>query len=712
LHKLKKIALFYILIYSPLLCSFSATAAASNFIDRWDNNYNEAQKSLDSFLIKNEEDLLALKDFQKFEVLFYQQELKGNNIFQGSGYQKIIESIESEKLKFLLKVHQKILHEDTINNDLIDRTLLLVKNRFSTHYDGIINVILSKMYFAQAKIGQSLKYIDRAINRAKLGKLRNLMGAAFLHKSNIYLSENLTERAYANSQKGLYYAKQSKAIYWQVLFHQKLGEIQFHIQNYSIAKDHWEAAYILAENKVHEFIFGRLTRQLSSAYFYIENYNTASNLLNDALIIFYRQANAAEISKTHFLIGRVLNALDESSLAERNFKLSLSYAEAEGDEAILEDIYTVLARFYFDLEDYRKSLNYLDKALQICVNGSVDFYELLYIKADIYSKLNKTKKSSELYKVYIAARDSIEKAELQSRIAELNSLFRSEQRERKIVEQQKNIDEKESQLLLNSQELENEQLRIRQLFILIIFIVLLFVVIIILVSLRNKQTKLKQENKSSELKQNLLRSQMNPHFIFNSFSIIQSYIYENDKEASSEFLVNFSRLIRMILENSNKELIPLNEEIEILKRYLYVQKTRFEERFHFKIEIGYDLRKDLHGFEIPPMIAQPFIENAIEHGDLQHSDEGLILIKLQKKGDLIEFVIEDNGIGIDAGRKRKSKKHRSMATRITEERISLLNQKHGVDGVLKIVDLSTENKHGTKVVIQIPYIQNIKTTAD
>lgn len=705
--RLEKIAL-NIVLWSSLLFSF-LTASASNFINTWDEVYNESQIPLDSFLIKNERGFLQLEDFPKFQVIFYHQELNRYIDNKNEIDNKYLESISNENLKFLLKVHRKIFQGEDISAALLERVLLLAKSRFSTHYDGIVNLILSEIYFIQGNVGLSLDYSDRAINRGKLGDYRNLLGASFLHKSNIYFTENLNERAYANSQKGLFYAKRFKSIVWQVLLNQKLGEIQFDIQNYSIAKDHWENGYILAENKVHELIFARLTRQLAHAYFNIENYTTASELVNDALIVFYRQESEIEIGKAHFLYGQVLNALKDYSLAEQNFKLSISYV---GDnDILLGEIYAALASLYLERNQYKKALEFVNKSIEVSLEGTSDYYELVYLKADIYKGLKNTKKSSELYKNYITARDSIKKEELQNRIAELNSLFRSEQRERKIIEQQKVLDEQESEILINIQTLENDQLRIRQLFILIVFIILLFIVIISLISLRSKQNKLKQEHKSSELKQTLLRSQMNPHFIFNSFSIIQSYIYENDKEASSQFLVNFSRLIRMILENSDKELIPLSEEIDILKRYLYVQKIRFEDRFLYKIEVGEDLESDLQQIEIPPMIAQPFIENAIEHGDLQHSKQGLITIKLQRKGALIELVIEDNGIGIKAGRKKNNKKHKSMATEITEERIKLLNRKYGVNGFLQIMDLSDINEQGTRVVIQIPFKKIVRTIA-
>ena len=700
----KKITLSFLL---SLIIPFSLLSISKDtFIVEWDDLLNQNQMQLDSFLITKENSFQTLDDINKFEVAFYSQELYRYIDGEISFNQTLFNSIVSDDLTFLLSIHHKICSKDTITANDLDRVLALAENRYSTHFDGIVNLMLSEIYFEYKDIGRSLNYADRAINRAELGNYRNLLGASFLHKSNVYFSEGLTERAYANSQKGLFYAKRFKADFWQVLLLQKLGEIQFNIQNYWMARDHWENAYLLAEGKVHELIFAKLIAQLANAYLYIDNHNAASELLNDALVIFYRYNQEKEIGNTHFLYGQILFALKDYNLAERNFKLSISYAKE--NKYVLGDIYASIAKLKLVQLQAHKALEYANKALASFNEGSSKYYELVYLKADIYAQLNNTKKSSELYKTYISARDSIRKEELQNRIAELNSLFRSEQRERKIIEQQQILDEQESELLLNIQKLENEQLRIRQLFFLIVFIILLFGVIISLVSLRSKQNKLKQEHKSSELKQTLLRSQMNPHFIFNSFSIIQSYIYENDKESSSQFLVNFSRLIRMILENSNKELIPLSEEIDILKRYLYVQKIRFEDRFQYTIEVDNELKKDVEFLEIPPMIAQPFIENAIEHGALQKIKDGKISIQLFKKGDLLEFVIQDNGIGIRESKKRRRKPHKSMAIDITKERIELLNKKYGVNGYIEIVDLNDIDQRGTRVIIQIPCFKKVR----
>ncbi len=215
-------------------------------------------------------------------------------------------------------------------------------------------------------------------------------------------------------------------------------------------------------------------------------------------------------------------------------------------------------------------------------------------------------------------------------------------------------------------------------------------------------TKIKQQQQQAEMNQTLLRAQMNPHFVFNAMSVIQSYIYDNDTKNSAKFLVNFSKLMRLILENSSKDLISIQTEYEILDKYLNIQKLRFEERFEFSILID-DLLYDEEAV-IPPMITQPFIENAIEHGRLHLKEDGFINIHFFKKDNMLFITVEDNGIGRKgAEMNKKSKEHKSMAMKITKERIDNLNKKYRSEGFLEIEDYNKEEETGTKVLISIPY---------
>jgi sensor histidine kinase YesM len=160
--------------------------------------------------------------------------------------------------------------------------------------------------------------------------------------------------------------------------------------------------------------------------------------------------------------------------------------------------------------------------------------------------------------------------------------------------------------------------------------------------------------------------------------------------------------MRLILENSPKEFIPLETEVEILQKYLETQKLRFEDRFEFDIDVSGEINSEYA--MIPPMITQPFIENAIEHGQLHTIEGGFIHISFKKVNDLLQIMIEDNGIGRKGSEmNKKSKAHKSMAMNITRERIDNLNKKYRTEGFLLVEDYNKELKTGTKVLISLPY---------
>jgi sensor histidine kinase YesM len=184
-------------------------------------------------------------------------------------------------------------------------------------------------------------------------------------------------------------------------------------------------------------------------------------------------------------------------------------------------------------------------------------------------------------------------------------------------------------------------------------------------------------------------------------SVIQSYIYENNPEKSSQFLVNFSRLMRLILENSPKEFIPIELELEILDKYLSTQKMRFENRFNYVLNVSEDLL--FNKAMVPPMITQPFIENAIEHGQLHTVKGGEIIVEMKEVSGRLEITISDNGVGRKKSAKtKKIRTHKSMAIDITQERIKILNKKYKFNGSLTFRDLDNQKEQGTLVSIVLP----------
>ncbi len=194
--------------------------------------------------------------------------------------------------------------------------------------------------------------------------------------------------------------------------------------------------------------------------------------------------------------------------------------------------------------------------------------------------------------------------------------------------------------------------------------------------------------------------------MFNAVSSIQALIYEQeDPETATFYLARFAKLMRMILENSRSPYISLEQEITTLRFYLDLQKLRFENAFSYTIQVAEDL--DPESLQIPPMFAQPFLENTLEHGFKTMTEEGHINVIFRKQGQMLELVVEDNGIGRDqAALLKPHQEHRSLALEIIRDRLQLLNDKVKQQVDLQITDLKGQDNRpsGTKVTLSLPLL--------
>ena len=200
---------------------------------------------------------------------------------------------------------------------------------------------------------------------------------------------------------------------------------------------------------------------------------------------------------------------------------------------------------------------------------------------------------------------------------------------------------------------------------------------------------------------------MNPHFFYNALNTIQAYIFTNEKQKANAYLAKFSKLTRNVLEMSEKETISLNEEIEALKLYLELEKMRFSDQFNFDIVLENSLDKE--NIEFPPMLIQPYVENAIKHGLLHKKGEKELMITFRKEQNLLIVLIDDNGIGRKRSKELnriKSEKHQSFSSDANEKRLEILNKnaKSKAEIVLKFIDKQDINgvAIGTTVILSIP----------
>ena len=224
---------------------------------------------------------------------------------------------------------------------------------------------------------------------------------------------------------------------------------------------------------------------------------------------------------------------------------------------------------------------------------------------------------------------------------------------------------------------------------------------------RTASLKTEYDKKIAGIEMAALRAQMNPHFMFNSLSSIKAYILREKTDEASEYLTKFSRLMRAVLRNSKNPLVTLEDELGALKLYVELEALRFEDEF--KYEFNVDASIDTSEIVLPPLLIQPYVENAIRHGLLEKED-GLrhLLIEVKPSGEEILVVVQDNGIGREAAARKKPlapRNKRSLGMEITGDRIALIEQTLGIHANVHVIDITEEGVAcGTRVELRVPCI--------
>ena len=223
---------------------------------------------------------------------------------------------------------------------------------------------------------------------------------------------------------------------------------------------------------------------------------------------------------------------------------------------------------------------------------------------------------------------------------------------------------------------------------------------------RQQREKDELTQKMSELENIALKSQMNPHFIFNCLHSVQKYIFDGDTTGANKYIAGLAKLIRITLQNSSKAFVCIEDEVDYLSSYLSLEKIRFKDKIDYQLVI--DSSIDRSATLIPPMLIQPYVENSLQHG-LPHKEgeKGLISIRMNKDNQSLVVTVEDNGVGIKKAAAKKDLspiEHQSKGMTLTKDRIGLMNKLYGGNTHVEVMDLTDETGHskGTRITIRLP----------
>ena len=475
-----------------------------------------------------------------------------------------------------------------------------------------------------------------------------------------------------------------------------IGNIYQTLKQYTVAIETFKKSLSFEEKLNNKLGLAINNQNIGECYEELGQLNLALNYFRKSL------AFNEEIDNN---MGRVIcnNSIAQVYIKQKKLQPALRILEstlkqsiALGDKYFTSSVYINLGWVLMELEQFEASEKNLLEGIRLAVkhnlNGSqATGYKLL---SDLFAKQEDFAKSLEYYK---KAKTIDEVLMNETNVRYVNDILFKYDTEKK---------NNQIQALARENELVRLKLRKNENTFLVSTLLLALLALILYILYR--QYQLKNEKKLLTLEQSMLRSQMNPHFLFNSLNSIKLYIINNEKKNAVYYLNKFSKLVRKILEASSLKEISLSEELETIELYMNIENIRFSNEIKFKIEIEEGIDTEL--IKIPSLILQPFLENAIWHGLSSKEGDKSIWIEVKKENDYFTAIsIYDNGIGRAAAeviKENKVLKRKSIGIDITKERLANFSKDYENSFDFKMVDLFDDNNNpnGTKVTIHIPTI--------
>jgi tetratricopeptide (TPR) repeat protein len=576
----------------------------------------------------------------------------------------------------------------------------LNKKKLATSYAG-----LGYSLFAQSNFQDAIKNLDTCIKLStQLEDSLNIWRSLNI-STEIYHESGDNEKAFEKLSELHRFLSKHSNTRWKALELTKIGESYKYIEDYPAALKYFTQAYQITKPDNYDLLhLGEilsLNKKFDSADYYYSRVDTGDD---KRILRFYLFA----IGENYFAQNQYNNAL-------KNFLRSLPYHQQSADHNPEMQTLLSIAKTYLALGNNEFAFKYAREALAMATQTDArqnirDAYKIL---SAVYDYWHQSDSAYFYYKQYTILNDSVVNERVKGKLAAYSF-------------------EEKIELLNKEKEIQQIELQ-KQSFLKniliggIIILLLLAAIIVRNIALRRRNEahrrelvenelqfqKLESEKSKAELRHQAtklemqaLRAQMNPHFIFNCLSSINGFILKNESESASDYLTKFSRLIRMVLTNSKKSFITLEDELEMLRIYLEMERLRFQYSFDYHIRFKNEI--DPENIFIPSLLLQPFAENAIWHGLMHKEGNGYLEIALSPEEKILICTITDNGIGRYKAAQIKSKsaaKQKSMGLQITAERLALLNQDRNVQTSFDIEDITDDRGKaaGTKVTLRMHY---------
>jgi len=509
---------------------------------------------------------------------------------------------------------------------------------------GVIQDLIGNYENALSNYQKSLSIYDKIHNNTGKETVLNNMGV-------VYEEIDMPQKALANYFMALQIAQQNNST-------QKIGGTYNNIA-------------IIYENF--------LDKSDSAYYFY-----------KKALECYVEIGDDAKIALIKSNIGIVFLRKGDLEKAQKYIDQSIELFQQHGARSDFANSLYFKGKVFMERMDYDSALNYFQQALELTEKFKIKKRQsnILNDMAIVYKEQGNYKLAMTAIEKHMQLKDELMNLEKARQIHSLEMSYYSEKKEHEIE-------------LLNTQN----ELRARELIWtkrLLYSLILIAILAAIIAILNRHKNLLKQKQDLLLLQSRLFRSQTTPHFVFNSLMAIQTFLMEGNIDTASKYLVDFAKLTRSVLQNTQKSLVPLDQEISFIKQYLSLEELRFGDKFDFEFNVNIDSPEEI---QFPPMLSQPFIENAIVHGLLPKNKKGLLKVDFYESDKTFFVVIEDNGIGRTKNTyHKKNKDHESMAIEMSRQRLQILAKRFKKVISFSITDVKDENGNaaGTRVVFTMP----------
>lgn len=568
------------------------------------------------------------------------------------------------------------------------------------HHLGNANIILGNYAIALDNFSKAQTVFENELLESTLlnkKEIQNGLARAYGSIGNVFVEQS-------NYPKALLYNYKALKIFESTKNDEKLARVYNNIGVIYKSQDenfksliYFEKCLKIQEKNPSELL-GTYTSNIGLIYKLEKNYPKALEYFDKSKVYFEKYPNPRGLGQLYYNYGLYYNEINKNDKAIECTKKAFALFSKVAYKFGIADAYANLGTIYFEQKKYDEALICTKKGLMIAkeldVLDKVQAFEKDLSK--IYEKQNKPKEALKHYKLYNLAKDSVVNAKTveNSLRAELNFEF-----------DRKEMLQKEAQMkrdIVFAEQAKSNKWKIFFSFVLALFASGIAFLVYNRTQLRKTLTL---EKELAVYEQKALHLQMNPHFIFNCLGSISSFIVQNSTDAAIKYLAKFSKLMRLTLEYSKETLIPIDKEIESLQNYLELEQLRFNNTFEFKITKSKEIEDDV---ALPPLLLQPFVENAIIHGMNPKVKTGKIDVAFDIKGQSLVCTIIDNGIGINNSKAQKASlvsMHKSMALDITQKRLEMMETATTQKSKVSISEINEKGETlGTKVVLHLPLL--------